>query len=160
MYNVTTCNTIYFCLLYVILTVCINFLLLCRYCRKAKAVFKELKQKPYVVELDERGITFIAPNLTAEFPFSILTCCLTGLQLPTFQFYQLFTRISVVNKNCKIHQLTSHSACHQPITFFYYFFTWDRNIFSQLDLSVKKKKTLSYISYLHVIVLFFFFCLL
>ncbi|XP_009796016.1 glutaredoxin-C4-like [Nicotiana tabacum] len=26
----------------------------CPYCRKAKAVFKELKQKPYVVELDER----------------------------------------------------------------------------------------------------------
>ncbi|KAE9462426.1 hypothetical protein RHGRI_000070 [Rhododendron griersonianum] len=26
----------------------------CPYCRKAKAVFKELKQEPYVVELDER----------------------------------------------------------------------------------------------------------
>ncbi|KAK4356360.1 hypothetical protein RND71_025331 [Anisodus tanguticus] len=26
----------------------------CPYCRKAKAVFKELKQRPYVVELDER----------------------------------------------------------------------------------------------------------
>ncbi|KAI8570106.1 hypothetical protein RHMOL_Rhmol01G0007800 [Rhododendron molle] len=26
----------------------------CPYCRKAKAVFKELKQVPYVVELDER----------------------------------------------------------------------------------------------------------
>ncbi|PHT35130.1 Glutaredoxin-C4 [Capsicum baccatum] len=26
----------------------------CPYCKKAKAVFKELKQKPYVVELDER----------------------------------------------------------------------------------------------------------
>ncbi|XP_060169494.1 glutaredoxin-C4 [Lycium barbarum] len=26
----------------------------CPYCRKAKAVFKELKQKPYVIELDER----------------------------------------------------------------------------------------------------------
>lgn len=30
--------------------------MLSRYCKKAKAVFKELKQKPYVVELDERGI--------------------------------------------------------------------------------------------------------
>ena len=27
-----------------------------RYCRRAKAVFKELKQVPYVIELDERGI--------------------------------------------------------------------------------------------------------
>ncbi|CAN1185772.1 GRXC4 [Linum perenne] len=26
----------------------------CPYCRRAKAVFKELNQKPYVVELDER----------------------------------------------------------------------------------------------------------
>ncbi|XP_073043218.1 glutaredoxin-C4 [Primulina eburnea] len=26
----------------------------CPYCRRAKAVFKELKQEPYVVELDER----------------------------------------------------------------------------------------------------------
>ncbi|XP_050218979.1 glutaredoxin-C4 [Mercurialis annua] len=26
----------------------------CPYCKKAKAVFKELNQKPYVVELDER----------------------------------------------------------------------------------------------------------
>ncbi|KAL6509000.1 hypothetical protein OROGR_023107 [Orobanche gracilis] len=26
----------------------------CPYCRRAKAVFKELKQDPYVVELDER----------------------------------------------------------------------------------------------------------
>ncbi|KAK1366752.1 Glutaredoxin domain-containing protein [Heracleum sosnowskyi] len=26
----------------------------CPYCRKAKSVFKELNQKPYVVELDER----------------------------------------------------------------------------------------------------------
>ncbi|KAL6540790.1 Glutaredoxin-C4 [Orobanche minor] len=26
----------------------------CQYCRRAKAVFKELKQDPYVVELDER----------------------------------------------------------------------------------------------------------
>ncbi|CAN4119292.1 unnamed protein product [Withania somnifera] len=26
----------------------------CPYCRKAKGVFKELKQKPYVIELDER----------------------------------------------------------------------------------------------------------
>ncbi|XP_074350682.1 glutaredoxin-C4 isoform X1 [Apium graveolens] len=26
----------------------------CPYCRKAKSVFKELSQKPYVVELDER----------------------------------------------------------------------------------------------------------
>lgn len=28
-----------------------------RYCRRAKAVFKELKQVPYVVELDERGLS-------------------------------------------------------------------------------------------------------
>lgn len=27
-----------------------------RYCRKAKAVFKELKKEPYVVELDQRGL--------------------------------------------------------------------------------------------------------
>ncbi|KAL1813911.1 hypothetical protein ACET3Z_023976 [Daucus carota] len=27
----------------------------CPYCRKAKSVFKELNQVPYVVELDERG---------------------------------------------------------------------------------------------------------
>lgn len=26
----------------------------CPYCRRAKAVFKELKQEPYVIELDER----------------------------------------------------------------------------------------------------------
>ncbi|CAI9098443.1 OLC1v1035089C3 [Oldenlandia corymbosa var. corymbosa] len=28
----------------------------CPYCRRAKGVFKELEQKPHVVELDERGI--------------------------------------------------------------------------------------------------------
>ncbi|URE17708.1 Glutaredoxin [Musa troglodytarum] len=28
----------------------------CPYCRRAKAVFKELKKEPYVVELDQRGL--------------------------------------------------------------------------------------------------------
>ena len=32
-----------------------------RYCRKAKAIFKELqlKKEPYVVELDRRGLLYI-----------------------------------------------------------------------------------------------------
>lgn len=33
-----------------------HFFLLFRYCRRAKAVFKELNQAPHVVELDERGL--------------------------------------------------------------------------------------------------------
>lgn len=30
--------------------------IICRYCKRAKAVFKELNQVPYVVELDQRGL--------------------------------------------------------------------------------------------------------
>uniref|UniRef100_I1MH61 Glutaredoxin domain-containing protein n=1 Tax=Glycine max TaxID=3847 RepID=I1MH61_SOYBN len=36
----------------------------CPYCRRAKAVFKELNQVPHVVELDERG--FISSFAIAE----------------------------------------------------------------------------------------------
>jgi hypothetical protein len=31
-------------------------MLFCRYCRRAKGVFKDLNKEPFVVELDERGI--------------------------------------------------------------------------------------------------------
>ncbi|KAA3470876.1 glutaredoxin-C4-like [Gossypium australe] len=41
----------------------------CPYCRKAKSVFKELKQVPFVVELDER---VSAPYLHMERYFSVL----------------------------------------------------------------------------------------
>lgn len=35
--------------------ICCFPLMFCRYCRRAKAVFKELNQTPFVVELNERG---------------------------------------------------------------------------------------------------------
>lgn len=75
----------YLCLLYVVLTVCINFILLCRYCKKAKAVFRELNQKPHVVELDERGILPMPLVAILTFPLSIPTC-LRFSQLPKMDF--------------------------------------------------------------------------
>lgn len=32
------------------------WVIICRYCRRAKSVFKELNMAPHVVELDERGL--------------------------------------------------------------------------------------------------------
>ncbi|XP_019178076.1 PREDICTED: glutaredoxin-C4-like [Ipomoea nil] len=38
----------------------------CPYCKRAKAVFKELKQKAYVVELDERDDGWLIQNAVSE----------------------------------------------------------------------------------------------
>lgn len=39
--------------------------LFCRYCKRAKGVFKELNQTPHVVELDQRGLFPATSSLTS-----------------------------------------------------------------------------------------------
>ena len=44
----------------------LTFFIFCmcfRYCKRAKAVFNELKEKPFVIELDERGTLFLLSEI-------------------------------------------------------------------------------------------------
>lgn len=55
-------------------------MVLSRYCRRAKGVFKSLNKVPYVVELDERGLLMLPlDHLVAYDRFSCESYCLIVL---------------------------------------------------------------------------------